>query len=85
MALEAANAVILLFPCHPSRTVIQSLLNVFDGNPEHRWSKADITYLGLESFTAHRAFKQHFGVKFLEMAHLRRVPHGTEAIAQGWR
>lgn len=75
--------------CHPMRAaaagdpVIGPLLAALDEKPDIRWSEGDVTRLGHDPSTVRRSFKRQFGMTFLEMARLRRLREGFEALAGG--
>ncbi len=64
---------------------IVALLEALEARPDHRWSEQDVAALGHDLSTIRRGFKRHFGMTFLEMARLRRIRAGFEALGQGER
>ncbi|MGI3164132.1 bifunctional transcriptional activator/DNA repair enzyme AdaA [Pseudooceanicola sp. 200-1SW] len=76
--------------CHPLGVaagaydpVVPPLLAALEARPEHRWTEADVTALGLDPSTVRRVFKRAFGMTFLDMARQRRLRDGFLALGRG--
>ncbi len=55
---------------HP---LIGRLLARLDEEPERRWRESDLSDLGFDPSTVRRAFRQKFGMTFLQVARARRL------------
>ncbi len=75
--------------CRPMRAgltrepAIDRLLDELELAPEKKWSEQQIVDLGYDPSTIRRAFRRRFGITFLEIARLRRIGRGIEALADG--
>jgi len=75
--------------CHPSShageasAVIEKLITLIEGNPEHRWSEGDIKAAGIDPSTARRQFKKRFGLTFTQYARARRLGVAAKTLAKG--
>lgn len=63
--------------------LVVKLLVTLENSPDKRWSESDVQSMDLDPSTVRRAFKRQFGITFLEMARLRRVGRGVDAITDG--
>jgi len=74
--------------CHPmghSDPDVTKLMSALDSKPDHQWSEAQITALGMEPSRIRRIFKQQFGMTFLDIARKRRLQSGFIALKNGER
>lgn len=62
---------------------VAMLLDALEQAPERRWSEQDLVEGGHDPSTVRRAFKRQFGITFLEMARLRRLAKGVNALSDG--
>ncbi|MBU9810492.1 bifunctional transcriptional activator/DNA repair enzyme AdaA [Rahnella perminowiae] len=79
-------------PCKRCRPLMQGgekdplvlkLLAALEKEPERKWSEGDVQAMNVDPSTVRRAFKRQFGITFLEMARLRRIGKGVDALAGG--
>jgi len=79
-------------PCKRCRPLMQGgekdplvlkLLAALENEPDRKWSEDDVQAMNVDPSTVRRAFKRQFGITFLEMARLRRVGKGVDALAEG--
>ena len=79
-------------PCKRCRPLMQGgekdplvlkLLAALENEPDRKWSEGDVQAMNVDPSTVRRAFKRQFGITFLEMARLRRVGKGVDALAGG--
>lgn len=79
-------------PCKRCRPLMQGgekdplvlkLLAALEAEPEKKWSEDDVQAMSVDPSTVRRAFKRQFGITFLEMARLRRIAKGVDALATG--
>ncbi|MGB3723140.1 MAG: trifunctional transcriptional activator/DNA repair protein Ada/methylated-DNA--[protein]-cysteine S-methyltransferase [Pacificimonas sp.] len=57
----------------PDHPLIGPLLARLDEEPERRWRESDLTALGHDTSTVRRAFRQKFGMTFIQVARARRL------------
>jgi AraC family transcriptional regulator, regulatory protein of adaptative response / methylated-DNA-[protein]-cysteine methyltransferase len=75
--------------CHPlapsaqADPAVAELLAALEADPGHRWSEEDVIRRGYDPSTVRRAFKRQFGLTFLDLARLRRIGEGFEALSEG--
>ncbi|WP_077046567.1 bifunctional transcriptional activator/DNA repair enzyme AdaA [Pseudomonas sp. KK4] len=62
---------------------VQRLLTLVDGDPEQRWSDAQLQAEGIEPLKLRRWFKQHFGMTFHAWLRTRRLGMALGGIKQG--
>jgi AraC family transcriptional regulator of adaptative response/methylated-DNA-[protein]-cysteine methyltransferase len=79
-------------PCKRCRPLMQGgekdplvlkLLAALENEPDRKWSEGDVQAMNVDPSTVRRAFKRQFGITFLEMARLRRIGKGVDALAKG--
>ena len=71
-------------PKRDNCTFFDTIGGALEADPSRRWAEADEAAMGLDLSTVRRAFKQHFGMTFLEMARLARLrAGGVELVAGG--
>jgi len=79
-------------PCKRCRPLMQGgekdplvlkLLAALENEPDRKWSEGDVQAMNVDPSTVRRAFKRQFGITFLEMARLRRVGKGVDALTHG--
>ena len=79
-------------PCKRCRPLMQGgekdplvlkLLAALENEPDRKWSEGDVQAMNVDPSTVRRAFKRQFGITFLEMARLRRIGKGVDALARG--
>lgn len=63
--------------------LVLKLLAALENEPDRKWSEDDVQAMNVDPSTVRRAFKRQFGITFLEMARLRRVGKGVDALAGG--
>ena len=79
-------------PCKRCRPLMQGgekdplvlkLLAALEAEPDRKWSEGDVQAMDVDPSTVRRAFKRQFGITFLEMARLRRMGKGIDALTDG--
>lgn len=79
-------------PCKRCRPLMQGgekdllvlkLLAALEAEPDRKWSEGDVQAMDVDPSTVRRAFKRQFGITFLEMARLRRMGKGIDALTGG--
>src|SRR5471030_71498 len=79
-------------PCRRCRPLMQGgekdplvlkLLAALEAEPDRKWSEGDVQAMDVDPSTVRRAFKRQFGITFLEMARLRRMGKGIDALTDG--
>jgi AraC family transcriptional regulator of adaptative response/methylated-DNA-[protein]-cysteine methyltransferase len=70
---------------HPNQvsSLIRSLVEEVEANPEKRWKNKDFAALSIDSSTARRQFKKRFGMTFVEYARARRIGMAIKQIRKG--
>ncbi|EIC84386.1 bifunctional transcriptional activator/DNA repair enzyme AdaA [Serratia sp. M24T3] len=63
--------------------LIDNLLTALENSPDKRWSEDDVQAMKMDPSTVRRAFKRQFGITFLEIARLRRLGKGVDALTKG--
>ena len=63
--------------------LVLKLLAALENEPGRKWSEGDVQAMNVDPSTVRRAFKRQFGITFLEMARLRRIGKGIDALAKG--
>jgi AraC family transcriptional regulator, regulatory protein of adaptative response / methylated-DNA-[protein]-cysteine methyltransferase len=64
-------------------SIIQTLVNTVEKNPEKRWKEQDFRELAIDTSTARRQFKKRFGMTFVEYARARRMGIAMKQIREG--
>lgn len=70
---------------HPNQvsSLIQTLVEAVETNPEKRWKNSDFQALSVDASTARRQFKKRFGMTFVEYARARRMGLAMKQIKNG--
>ncbi len=70
---------------HPNQvsTLVQTLVEAVENNPEKRWKDSDFKALSVDASTARRQFKKRFGMTFVEFARARRMGLAMKQIRSG--
>ncbi len=77
--------------CHPlshpdeASSIIKTLIDFVEAEPEKRWKDADFRALGVDSSTVRRQFKKRFGMTFVAYARARRMGIALKTIRAGER
>lgn len=64
-------------------TLIQTLVEAVEENPEKRWKEKDFEALSVEASTVRRQFKKRFGMTFVAYARARRMGLAIKQIRLG--
>ncbi|MBF6635106.1 bifunctional transcriptional activator/DNA repair protein Ada [Rouxiella silvae] len=72
-----------LMPNGLKEALVIKLLAALEDSPDRKWAEEDVQALNVDPSTVRRAFKRHFGITFLEMARLRRLGKGVDALTRG--
>ena len=62
---------------------IRRILAALEAAPDRRWQEGDLIAMGFEPSTIRRTFQRLFGMTFLDLARLRRLGAGVQALADG--
>lgn len=70
---------------HPNQvsSLVRTLVEAVEANPEKRWKEKDFEALGVDASTARRQFKKRFGMTFVEYARARRMGLAMKQIRGG--
>ncbi len=70
---------------HPNQvsSVVQTLVDAIEKNPEKRWKSDDFRQLTIDESTARRQFKKRFRMTFVEYARARRMGLAMKQIRKG--
>lgn len=70
---------------HPNQvsTLVQTLVEAIEANPEKRWKDQDFRALSVDASTARRQFNKRFGMTFVEYARARRMGLALKQIRKG--
>lgn len=70
---------------HPNQvsTLIKTLVEAVEANPEKRWKESDFKELGVDVSTARRQFKKRFNMTFVQYARARRMGLAMKKIRSG--
>lgn len=70
---------------HPNSisSVVRTLIQAIEKNPEKRWKDADFRQLSIDVSTARRQFKKRFGMTLVEYARARRIGLALKQIKEG--
>ena len=70
---------------HPNQvsTLVQTLVEAVENDPEKRWKDSDFRRLSVDASTARRQFKKRFGMTFVEFARARRMGIAMKQIRAG--
>lgn len=75
--------------CHPlaypdeASSLIKTLIEAVEREPEKRWSDADFRALSIDASTVRRQFKKRFGMTFVAYARARRMGLAMKDIRNG--
>lgn len=64
-------------------TLIKTLVEAVEADPEKRWTDADFRALSVDSSTVRRQFKKRFGMTFVAYARARRMGIALKQIRNG--
>jgi len=70
-------------PLNHGSTLIQTLVEAVEANPEKRWKDQDFRELSVDASTARRQFKKRFGMTFVGYARARRMGLAMKQIREG--
>lgn len=70
---------------HPNEvsTLVQTLVEAVEANPEKKWRNADFQALCTDASTARRQFKKRFDMTFVEYARAKRMGLAMKHIREG--
>lgn len=64
-------------------SIVQSLVDAVEKNPEKRWKDSDFAEISIDASTARRQFKKRFGMTFVAYARARRMGIAMKHIREG--
>jgi len=75
--------------CHPmnmpgeASTLVKTLINLVEDNPDRRWSEKDLLARNIDPSTARRHFKERFGMTFSAYVRQRQLALASRALGKG--